>query len=71
MGNTPFVFFIGLVELTIEGGTSEEVRETKQVPGYGYNVHLNFLLQENMHMVAHVFFYASFLKAFRCDTVGK
>lgn len=34
MGNTLFVFFIGLVEPPIEGGTSEEVREIKQVPGY-------------------------------------
>tara|TARA_Y100001960_G_scaffold317741_1_gene386509 strand:- start:2712 stop:2813 length:102 start_codon:yes stop_codon:yes gene_type:complete len=33
MGNTLFVFFIGLVEPPIEGGTSEEVREIKQVPG--------------------------------------
>lgn len=29
MGNTLFVFFIGLVEPPIEGGTSEEVREIK------------------------------------------
>ena len=34
MGNTLFVFFVGLVEPPIEGGTSEEVREIKQVPGY-------------------------------------
>nr|WP_012219966.1 hypothetical protein [Vibrio sp. 09022]ABX77157.1 hypothetical protein BMSF_0003 [Vibrio sp. 09022] len=34
MGNTLFVFFVGLVEPPIEGGTSEEVREIKRDPGF-------------------------------------
>lgn len=51
MSNTPFVLHIGLVEPPIERGTSEEVREIKQVARRALHRNNEFNLNKSMLLV--------------------